>query len=63
METTAGMLSTPFFFVYLLTMSSWGLSYNLYADKLLGTNVFPGSVYDMRKVMPENNTPMLMRLF
>ncbi|KAG0709752.1 hypothetical protein DFH29DRAFT_978606 [Suillus ampliporus] len=27
--------------------SSWGLSYNLYADKLLGTNVFPESVYDM----------------
>ncbi|EGO02196.1 hypothetical protein SERLA73DRAFT_104578 [Serpula lacrymans var. lacrymans S7.3] len=28
--------------------SSWGLSYNLYADKLLGTNVFPQSVYDMQ---------------
>lgn len=28
--------------------SSWGLSYNLYADKLLGTNVFPESVYDMQ---------------
>ncbi|KAG8213438.1 DUF1793-domain-containing protein [Butyriboletus roseoflavus] len=28
--------------------SSWGLSYNLYADKLLGTNLFPQSVYDMQ---------------
>ena len=28
---------------------SWGLSYNLYADKLLGTNVFPNSVYEMRE--------------
>lgn len=27
---------------------SWGLSYNLYADKLLGTNVFPSSVFEMR---------------
>ncbi len=29
---------------------SWGLSYNMFADKLLGTNVFPQSVYDMRKL-------------
>ncbi|KAH8120127.1 DUF1793-domain-containing protein [Phellopilus nigrolimitatus] len=28
--------------------SSWGLSYNLYADKLLQTNIFPQSVYDMQ---------------
>ncbi|KAH7929420.1 DUF1793-domain-containing protein [Leucogyrophana mollusca] len=28
--------------------SSWGLSYNMYADKLLGTNVFDSSVYDMQ---------------
>ncbi|THG97612.1 hypothetical protein EW026_g4419 [Hermanssonia centrifuga] len=28
--------------------SSWGLSYNMFADKLLGTNVFPQSVYDMQ---------------
>ncbi|TCD60187.1 hypothetical protein EIP91_010601 [Steccherinum ochraceum] len=28
--------------------SSWGLSYNLFADKLLGTNVFPQSVFDMQ---------------
>ncbi|KAI0327103.1 DUF1793-domain-containing protein [Cubamyces sp. BRFM 1775] len=28
--------------------SSWGLSYNMYADKLLKTNVFPSSVYDMQ---------------
>ena len=27
---------------------SWGIAYNLYADKLLGTNIFPSSVYDMR---------------
>lgn len=26
--------------------SSWGLSYNLYADKLLGLNLFPTSVYE-----------------
>ncbi|CAL1698759.1 unnamed protein product [Somion occarium] len=25
--------------------TSWGLSYNLYADKLLGTNLFPDSLY------------------
>ncbi|KAF9019246.1 DUF1793-domain-containing protein [Hymenopellis radicata] len=28
--------------------SSWGLSYNLYADKLLGLNLFPASVYEMQ---------------
>ncbi|KAI1787276.1 hypothetical protein LXA43DRAFT_716833 [Ganoderma leucocontextum] len=28
--------------------ASWGLTYNMYADKLLGTNVFPSSVYDMQ---------------
>ncbi|KAJ3558367.1 hypothetical protein NM688_g972 [Phlebia brevispora] len=28
--------------------SSWGLSYNMFADKLLQTNVFPESVYDMQ---------------
>ncbi|KAH7914231.1 hypothetical protein BJ138DRAFT_452039 [Hygrophoropsis aurantiaca] len=28
--------------------SSWGLSYNMYADKLLGTNVFDQSVYEMQ---------------
>ncbi|KAI0375561.1 DUF1793-domain-containing protein [Pilatotrama ljubarskyi] len=28
--------------------SSWGLTYNLYADKLLGTNVFPQSLYDLQ---------------
>ena len=28
---------------------SWGLAYNLLADKLLGTKVFPESVFDMRK--------------
>jgi len=28
--------------------SSWGLSYNLFADKLLGTNVFPQAVFDMQ---------------
>ncbi|KAJ4001761.1 hypothetical protein F5050DRAFT_1721221 [Lentinula boryana] len=26
--------------------SSWGLSYNLFGDKLLGLNLFPASVYD-----------------
>lgn len=30
-------------------MSSWGLSYNLYADKLLKLNLFPASIYSMRK--------------
>ncbi|EJD04154.1 DUF1793-domain-containing protein [Fomitiporia mediterranea MF3/22] len=28
--------------------SSWGLSYNLYADKLLQTNLFPQNIYDMQ---------------
>ncbi|KAI0073113.1 DUF1793-domain-containing protein [Panus rudis PR-1116 ss-1] len=28
--------------------TSWSLTYNLYADKLLGTNIFPSSVYDMQ---------------
>ncbi|CDO71295.1 hypothetical protein BN946_scf184908.g52 [Trametes cinnabarina] len=28
--------------------SSWGLSYNLYADKLLKTNLFPTSVYTIQ---------------
>lgn len=51
MGMTVGMLGALVFFEYLLTVSSWGLSYNLYADKLLGTNVFPQSVYDMRKVI------------
>lgn len=28
---------------------SWGLTYNLYADKLLKLNLFPASIYTMRK--------------
>ncbi|KIY46672.1 DUF1793-domain-containing protein [Fistulina hepatica ATCC 64428] len=28
--------------------SSWGLSYNLYADKLLNLSLFPSSVYEMQ---------------
>ncbi|CAL1700859.1 unnamed protein product [Somion occarium] len=28
--------------------ASWGLAYNLYTDKLLGTNIFPSSVFDMQ---------------
>ena len=27
----------------------WGLLYNLYADRLLGFNMFPQSVYDIRE--------------
>ena len=27
----------------------WGLMYNLYADRLLGFNMFPQSVYEARK--------------
>ncbi|KAJ8475297.1 hypothetical protein ONZ51_g6647 [Trametes cubensis] len=27
--------------------SSWGLKYNLYADKLLGTNIFSQSIFDL----------------
>lgn len=30
--------------------SSWGLTYNMFADKLLKTNVFPESVFDMRMI-------------
>ena len=28
---------------------TWGLAYNLYADKLLGTNIFPASIYELRE--------------
>lgn len=35
--------------LYTHKVFSWGLTYNMYADILLGTNVFPSSVYDMRK--------------
>lgn len=28
---------------------SWGLSYNMLGDKLLGLNLFPASVYEMRR--------------
>ena len=31
--------------------ASWGLAYNLYADKLLGTNVFPQSIFDLRQFL------------
>ena len=27
---------------------TWGLSYNLYGDKLLGLGLFPDSIYEMR---------------
>lgn len=30
-------------------LHSWGLSYNLYGDKLLNLNLFPQSVYQMRE--------------
>lgn len=41
--------SFPTQFLIQPILSSWGLSYNLYADKLLKLNVFPDSVYQMRK--------------
>ena len=28
---------------------TWGMAYNLYADKLIGANIFPQSIYDTRK--------------
>ena len=28
--------------------NSWGLAYNLYADKLLGFSLFPQSIYNLR---------------
>ena len=31
---------------------SWSMMYNLYADKLLGTNIVPSDIYDMRAYMP-----------
>ncbi|KAI0744972.1 DUF1793-domain-containing protein [Earliella scabrosa] len=34
--------------------NSWGLSYNLYADRLLGTNVFPDTIYDMQTAWYNN---------
>ena len=30
----------------------WGLSYNLYADRLHGSNTFPRSVYETREFFP-----------
>jgi hypothetical protein len=30
--------------------SSWGLTYNLWAEKLLGFNIFPASMYTMQAV-------------
>ena len=27
---------------------TWGLAYNLYGDKLLGTNIFPESIYELQ---------------
>jgi len=44
--------------------SSWGLTYNLYSDKLLGTNIFPQSVIDLQTswygnvTMPEFGLPL-----
>ncbi|PCH41118.1 DUF1793-domain-containing protein [Wolfiporia cocos MD-104 SS10] len=35
--------------------SSWGLSYNMYADKLLNTNLIPDSVYEMRETVNSLN--------
>ncbi|CCM03143.1 uncharacterized protein FIBRA_05265 [Fibroporia radiculosa] len=32
--------------------TTWGLSYNMYADKLLGTNLIPDSVYEMPNSLP-----------
>lgn len=32
--------------------SSWGLAYNLYADKLLKLDLFPDSLYQTRKFCP-----------
>lgn len=31
--------------------TSWGLSYNLYGEKLLGFNLFPQSVFDTRTLI------------
>jgi hypothetical protein len=28
--------------------NTWGLTYNLWADKALGLNIFPASVYQMQ---------------
>ena len=32
-------------------ITRWGLLYNLYADRLLGFNMFPQSVYDTREFL------------
>lgn len=34
--------------------TSWGLAYNLYADKLLGLNLFPQSVYESQTAWYQN---------
>ncbi|KAL1661464.1 hypothetical protein GGF50DRAFT_129457 [Schizophyllum commune] len=36
--------------------SSWGLTYNLYADKLLGFNLFPSSIYDQQTAFYQKHT-------
>jgi len=33
----------------LIQLPRWGLLYNLYADRLLGFNMFPQSVYETRE--------------
>ncbi|KAL1706445.1 hypothetical protein EV121DRAFT_278880 [Schizophyllum commune] len=38
--------------------SSWGLTYNLYADKLLGFNLFPSSIYDQRLCFHTYGVPL-----
>jgi len=35
--------------------TTWGLTYNLFADKLLGLNVFPESVYALQTAWYANN--------
>jgi hypothetical protein len=35
--------------------STWGLSYNLYLDKLLKLNVFPQSIYTMQTAWYKNH--------
>ncbi|KAL1722415.1 hypothetical protein EV715DRAFT_270417 [Schizophyllum commune] len=36
--------------------SSWGLTYNLYADKLLGFNLFPSSIYDQQSTFYQKHS-------
>ena len=40
------------------SLISSGITYNMYADKLLGTNLIPKSVFDMRQLLRYTLSPV-----